>query len=213
MRTNFHELLNIFERTAKYSKQQLFEAFIAYSVSKVYPGYIDGGKYERINLLDNLMKDFPNELLDSMYHLMYKDFKINPYQDYLGELYMRLNMGNAKIGQFFTPYSISKLMAQINIGNLIVPTPNIQRIYDPTCGSGSLLIAYAEVIKRSQCVTDNYLFYAQDISLISGLMCYIQLTTLNLHGFIKIVDTLSQGFLNSDEKDDGNVWMLPNTKL
>lgn len=213
MRTNTKELLNIFERNIKHSKQELFEAFIAYSVSKVYPGYIDGSKNERINLLDNLMKDCPNKLLDSMYHLMYKDLRNNPYQDYLGELYMQLNMGNAKIGQFFTPYSISKLMAQINIGKLIVPTSKIQRIYDPTCGSGSLLIAYAEVIKQSQCDINNYLFYAQDISLISGLMCYIQFASLNLHGFIKIENTLSQGFLNSDENDSGNVWMLPNTKL
>jgi type I restriction-modification system DNA methylase subunit len=38
-------------------------------------------------------------------------------KDVLGELYMKLNLGNAKTGQFFTPNSVSKLMAKISYDN------------------------------------------------------------------------------------------------
>ena len=35
------------------------------------------------------------------------------YQDFLGKVYMQLNLGNARTGQFFTPYHISQMMAEI----------------------------------------------------------------------------------------------------
>ena len=40
-----------------------------------------------------------------------------PEQDFLGKMYMNLNLGNHWKGQFFTPYSVCKLMSQITIGN------------------------------------------------------------------------------------------------
>lgn len=40
----------------------------------------------------------------------------NPNQDFLGRLYMNLNLGNHWRGQFFTPYHVSELMAKVTIG-------------------------------------------------------------------------------------------------
>ena len=37
------------------------------------------------------------------------------FKDYLGELFMRLNQGNSHTGQFFTPYHISKFMAECTL--------------------------------------------------------------------------------------------------
>ena len=39
----------------------------------------------------------------------------NPWQDFLGELYMRCDLGNDHAGQFFTPYHICEMMAKIII--------------------------------------------------------------------------------------------------
>ena len=36
-------------------------------------------------------------------------------QDFLGELFMALDMGNEWRGQFFTPYSVCSLMAAITL--------------------------------------------------------------------------------------------------
>ena len=40
----------------------------------------------------------------------------NPEQDFLGKMYMQLELGNHRKGQFFTPYCLCRCMAEINIG-------------------------------------------------------------------------------------------------
>lgn len=45
--------------------------------------------------------------------IMVEALEQNPEQDFLGELYMELNLGNHWKGQFFTPYHICDFMAQI----------------------------------------------------------------------------------------------------
>ena len=37
------------------------------------------------------------------------------HQDFLGQVYMQLNLGNSAKGQFFTPYHISQFMSEINL--------------------------------------------------------------------------------------------------
>jgi type I restriction enzyme M protein len=45
-------------------------------------------------------------------------------------------------GQFYTPAEVSRIMAQI-IGIRGAKTTNDTTVYDPTCGSGSLLLKVA----------------------------------------------------------------------
>lgn len=42
----------------------------------------------------------------------------NPEQDFLGELYMELELGNHWKGQFFTPYCVCKMMSEITVGDV-----------------------------------------------------------------------------------------------
>ena len=51
---------------------------------------------------------FPKLLAETMMAL-----ESNPEQDFLGEMYMSLELGNRRNGQFFTPYHISDLMARM----------------------------------------------------------------------------------------------------
>lgn len=43
----------------------------------------------------------------------------NPDQDFLGKLYMQLNLGSHWHGQFFTPYDVCKMMSLITIGDTV----------------------------------------------------------------------------------------------
>jgi type I restriction enzyme M protein len=81
------------------------------------------------------------------------DFRGNRAEgdDLLGDAYEYLmrhfatESGKAK-GQFYTPAEVSRIMAQvIGIGP---DTRNDQTIYDPTCGSGSLLLKGADASPR-----------------------------------------------------------------
>lgn len=42
----------------------------------------------------------------------------NPEQDFLGKIFMDLGLGNSSAGQFFTPYSVCQLMADVVTSDL-----------------------------------------------------------------------------------------------
>lgn len=70
----------------------------------------------------------------------------NPEQDFLGEMYMRLELGNHWKGQFFTSYCVCQCMAEISIGPGIeteIKGKGYLSINDPACGAGATLIAAA----------------------------------------------------------------------
>lgn len=140
----------------------------------------------------------------------------NPEQDFLGKIFMGLNLGNSTNGQFFTPYHVCELMAEITIDNVEeeVKRKGYVSVNDPCCGAGATLIAGIHAIRKRLEKCDppmNYqnhvLVIAQDIDEIVALMCYIQLSLLGVAGYIKvgnsIVDPMTVG-----EKTD-KYWFTP----
>ena len=121
------------------------------------------------------------EVFPEMLSLVVVAFEINPEQDFLGEIFGSLRLHNEWHGQFFTPYHVARLMADINTGNLVkdVEEKGLVSVSDCCCGAGCLLIAFANSAKRAGVnYQKNILFVAQDVDLIAGLMCYIQLSIL-----------------------------------
>ena len=67
----------------------------------------------------------------------------NPEQDFLGSIFMALNLGNDSSGQFFTPYDVCRMMAEMTCDN-VLPTIEAKgyiSINDCACGAGATLIA------------------------------------------------------------------------
>lgn len=71
-------------------------------------------------------------------------------------------------GEFFTPQEVSKLLAQITV----VGKTQVNKVYDPACGSGSLLLQFAKVLGK-----DNVRqgFYGQEINLTTYNLCRINM--------------------------------------
>ncbi len=71
----------------------------------------------------------------------------NPEQDFLGSLYHDLNLQQEQKGQFFTPYDISRFMAEIpfagNNAKEELDRKGHISVNDPACGAGAMLIAFA----------------------------------------------------------------------
>lgn len=67
----------------------------------------------------------------------------NPEQDFLGKIFMELGLSNDSGGQFFTPYNVCQMMAEMTIGNVVpqVKERGYITINDPACGAGATLIA------------------------------------------------------------------------
>ncbi len=72
----------------------------------------------------------------------------NPYQDFLGEMYMKLNLGNHWKGQFFTPYHICEFMANVTGCETEIEQKGYISICDQCVGGGAMLIAAANSLRR-----------------------------------------------------------------
>ena len=141
----------------------------------------------------------------------------NPDQDFLGELYMLCELGNDASGQFFTPYDVCRCMVEISGGsNPAAENAEFFSVSDPACGAGALLIAFANLCRRKNiCYHDKVLFVAQDIDLIAGLMCYIQLSFLGCAGYVVIGNTITEPSTAYDRRGllpagpQSRIWYTP----
>lgn len=83
-------------------------------------------------------------------HLDKIDFQLNNSQiDVLGDAYEYLigkfaATAGKSAGEFYTPQEVSKILAKIVTTN----KERLQSVYDPTCGSGSLLLRVAKEVKE-----------------------------------------------------------------
>ncbi|MEN7527638.1 MULTISPECIES: N-6 DNA methylase [unclassified Cupriavidus] len=114
--------------------------------------------------------------------------------DVLGQTYMMLELGNDRAGQFFTPYSVSRLMASINIGdgNPYVDRDGFVTISEPACGAGGMVIACADALHDAG---RNYqqTMHATciDIDPRCVHMAYVQLSLLNIPAIVVHGNALS----------------------
>ena len=136
----------------------------------------------------------------------------NQEQDFLGELFMNLDLSNEHNGQFFTPYHVCDMMAKITCDVDSIPKTGPITINDPACGAGATLIAAANELrkiyeKRGLNFQNYVLAVAQDIDQNVGLMCYIQLSLLGIAAFVKIGDSLTEPIQSGD--DLSNYWFTP----
>ncbi len=97
-----------------------------------------------------------------------KDIPMDGKQDYdiLGFIYEYLisqfaaNAGK-KAGEFYTPHEVSVLMSEI-VANHLRGRSEI-KIYDPTSGSGSLLITIGKSVSKYMSDRNNIKYYAQEL--------------------------------------------------
>lgn len=101
------------------------------------------------------------------------------HQDFLGEIFSNYNMGNSYKGQFFTPYNVSFMMAQMSLGDLKpqINEKGFLRISEPASGAGCMIIAVREVFLKQECnpSTDMYVEMI-DVDELAFLMSYIQIS-------------------------------------
>lgn len=142
--------------------------------------------------------------------------ELNPDQDFLGELYMELNLGNHWKGQFFTPYSICKLMSDMTCGNVDtqIEKNGYISVCDPACGAGATLIAVVSTLRKCRHNFQNHVLFAgQDIDRVTGMMCYIQLSLLGCAGYVCIANTITNPMIGDalfpEERENQEFWYTP----
>jgi len=100
-----------------------------------------GSGKEKVDLLTNLLNIFNKPELDFSKNRAEGDDLLGDAYEYLMR-HFATESGKSK-GQFYTPAEVSRIMAQV-IG-INKSKSQAQTLYDPTCGSGSLLLKAADL--------------------------------------------------------------------
>lgn len=118
----------------------------------------------------------------------------NQEQDFLGDVFTFGEFTNDQKGQFFTPYHLARFSAESLIGNENEKQKDhILRLLEPSCGSGVMMIAAANVLKKKNF---NYqldsFFVGIDIDARCARMAYIQCSLLSIPAVIVCGNTLTK---------------------
>ncbi len=104
-------------------------------------------------------------------------------------------------GEFYTPQEVSELLAEITT----VGKKEVNKVYDPACGSGSLLLKFAKVLGREN-VRQG--FFGQEVNQTTYNLCRINmfLHDINYNNFdVALGDTLTDPKHWDDEPFDAIV--------
>ena len=111
------------------------------------------------------------KLLDAIgdLDLGYADNTIDAFGDaYEFLLTMYASSAGKSGGEFFTPQEVSELLARI----AVVGKTEVNKVYDPACGSGSLLLKFAKVLGRENVRLG---FFGQEVNLTTYNLCRINM--------------------------------------
>lgn len=110
--------------------------------------------------------------------------------DFLGHVYEDLNATVKSFGQFFTPDSVSALMAKVTFAER--PEPGrIVKMNDCACGAGALLIEGAEAFVEAGGRQGDMLILAEDLDATACCIAYTQLSLLGYPAVVRRMDSLS----------------------
>ena len=117
-------------------------------------------------------------LLASIGELRFGDYADNSI-DVFGDAYeylmtMYASSAGKSGGEFFTPQEVSELLAEI----ATVGKDEVNKVYDPACGSGSLLLKFSKVLEKEK-VRQG--FFGQEINLTNYNLCRINMFLHNIN--------------------------------
>ncbi len=196
---NVTDALSAFSRLINTSHKKVFDKIFATletGLSKL--GESSGARTKAIRDLLYLIKDIPMDgkqdydVLGFIYEYLISNFAAN---------------AGKKAGEFYTPHEVSLLMSEI-VADHLKDRAEI-KIYDPTSGSGSLLINIGKCVARYMGSDNNIKYFAQELKENT-----YNLTRMNLvmRGIIpdNIVtrngDTLEEDWPFFDENDPVNTY-------
>ena len=150
-----------------------------------------GSGKELVDRLTNLIAIFEDKALDFSKNRAEGDDILGDAYEYLMR-HFATESGKSK-GQFYTPAEVSRIMAQI-IGIHDAATSNETTVYDPTCGSGSLLLKVGD--EASAKVT---LYGQEKDAATSGLARMNMILHNNPTALIKQGNTLANPLFKTDD--------------
>lgn len=195
----------------KYRSWRIWDDFINMAACAI-SNSTDKAQYEKreeayMDRVKNYTKEEAN-IISELLGITTLALDANSEQDFLGQLFMEMDLGSHWQGQFFTPYDFCKLMSVMTWGDTdqLIKDRGYVTVNDCAVGAGALLIAFANMMEfKGYNYQRQALFVAQDVDRTAAMMCYIQMSLLGMPGYVIIGDTLAKpGF-----HPDNEVWYTP----
>lgn len=198
---HFKKMLKLFEGYRyKFDMYTVFEDFL-YMCSASISNATDFVHYnereaEYMRRVKKYSRDEANGMAEIMAELVMA-LELQPC-DYLGALFMKLEINNKWKGQFFTPYNVSYMMAKMTLPSTkealmleIEQKGGRITVNDGAVGGGAMIIAMHHAMLDLDVNPQEYLrAVSQDIDKRSVLMTFIQTALLGIDNTVILGDTL-----------------------
>lgn len=131
--------------------------------------------------------DFARALVDKLVNFSFED-AFERHYDFFASIFEYLikdynTAGGGKYAEYYTPHAIATIMARLLVGD--DTNLHSQECYDPSAGTGTLLMALSHQIGEDRCT-----IFSQDISQRSNKMLKLNLL---LNGLVSSLDYAIQG--------------------
>lgn len=104
------------------------------------------------------------------------------WNDFIGNYFELSGRSNSNTGQFFTPVSVCRLIAEM------VGSNDGETVNDPSCGSSRNLITHAQLNPKNRF---NYTYIGQDLDKRCCLMSVLNFVMFGMRGLIVHMNTIS----------------------
>ncbi|ELC6355153.1 N-6 DNA methylase [Enterobacter cancerogenus] len=189
------QFASVFRQTARYMRRsEVFRDFITLAASGLDMARIHAP--ENIENSRRICERYQPDDLDAMRHLfcLLVEGLAGEMHDFLGALYMEHELGADEMGQYFSPSSISRLLA-----GLLMPDAEekIKRegwitIDEPACGSAGMVVALAYWMVEAGLNPSEQLYATcTDIDPMVADMAFIQLSLLGIPAKVVTGNTLT----------------------
>lgn len=179
----------------RYTPTQVFTDFVTMAAMSI-SNSVDFNQKREDKYMELIRKYEPKEqkAFPELLGLVVKGLEAE-FGDFLGSCFEDIGASNAKTGQFFTPYHVSRLCAEVTFDKQTTDKAIAEKGYiginEPAAGGGSMIIAFLEVLyKNGYNFQTQSLTIAQDIDYRCSYMCYVQLSLLGAPAIVCIGDTL-----------------------
>lgn len=119
------------------------------------------------------------------------------FHDFLGAIFMELELGDDRNGQHFTPYHVQSLLAKLVMPDVqkTISREGFVTVSDPASGSAGMIIACAENLLQAGFNPSEAMFGSCiDIDPVAADMAFIQLSLLGIPAEVITGNTLTMQF-------------------
>lgn len=209
LRTHIDEMHRLLASVGYHGTREVYRDFVevaAISHANVFPQRNAAVLEERYRKIIGKYRQahheiFPRLLAHLVLALNYKAC------DVLGELYMALDAGSARLGQFYTPAAITEVLSKLASPSTeqlhrIVEEVGFINAHEPAAGAGALIIEQAaQLLEHGINYQQHYHATLIDIDLCAVHMAFLQLSVLHVPA------TVIHG--NSLTLEEHSIWHTP----